>query len=92
MPADARTADAHSGAGSATEALRDWPDWRGPDRDGHVAKLPSKLPDTVKVIWKKSASAGGLAPKPGRFGVHRVQWRASGRCFLQVASAPSTLP
>jgi outer membrane protein assembly factor BamB/ABC-type phosphate/phosphonate transport system substrate-binding protein len=38
-----------------------WPDWRGPGRDGHVARLPARLPETPKIIWKKAAMIGGLA-------------------------------
>jgi len=39
----------------------DWPDWRGPGRDGHVPRLPARLPETTKFIWKKAAMTGGLA-------------------------------
>jgi outer membrane protein assembly factor BamB len=39
----------------------DWPDWRGPHRDGHVPRLPPKLPATAKFVWKKAAMTGGLA-------------------------------
>jgi len=39
----------------------DWPDWRGPARDGHVPRLPPRLPDTAKLVWKKAAMTGGLA-------------------------------
>ena len=39
----------------------DWPDWRGPNRDARVPRLPSRLPETAKVIWKKAAMPGGLA-------------------------------
>ncbi|MEI6072276.1 MAG: PQQ-binding-like beta-propeller repeat protein [Verrucomicrobiae bacterium] len=45
---------------NATPA-RDWPDWRGPERDGHVPRLPARLPDTTKFIWKKAAMIGSLA-------------------------------
>jgi outer membrane protein assembly factor BamB/ABC-type phosphate/phosphonate transport system substrate-binding protein len=38
-----------------------WPDWRGPNRDGHVAQLPSRLPSTPKFLWKKGAMNGSLA-------------------------------
>src|SRR2546430_635769 len=39
----------------------DWPDWRGLARDGHVPRLPARLPETAKFIWKKAAMTGGLA-------------------------------
>ena len=39
----------------------DWPDWRGPARDGHVPRLPARLPATPKYVWKKGAMEGGLA-------------------------------
>ncbi len=42
-------------------AARDWPDWRGPDRDGHVPKLPTRLPASAKFVWKKAAMPGSLA-------------------------------
>lgn len=38
-----------------------WPDWRGPNRDGKVAKLPERLPSAAKVIWKKAMVEGALA-------------------------------
>ncbi len=38
-----------------------WPDWRGPGRDGHVPRLPARLPATAKFVWKKAAMIGGLA-------------------------------
>jgi outer membrane protein assembly factor BamB/ABC-type phosphate/phosphonate transport system substrate-binding protein len=38
-----------------------WPDWRGPARDGHVPRLPARLPAAVKFVWKKPAMNGGLA-------------------------------
>lgn len=42
-------------------AACDWPDWRGPGRDGHVPRLPERLPGSAKFIWKKAAMTGGLA-------------------------------
>ncbi len=39
----------------------DWPDWRGPARDGHVPRLPERLPSQPKLVWKKAAMTGGLA-------------------------------
>ncbi len=43
------------------DAKPDWPDWRGPDRTGHVPRLPARLPTTAKFIWKEAAMTGGLA-------------------------------
>lgn len=39
----------------------DWPDWRGPNRDGLVPRLPSRLPTKAKFVWKKAAMSGALA-------------------------------
>lgn len=46
---------------AGTRASTDWPDWRGPGRDGHVPRLPSRLPTTARCLWKKAAVTGGLA-------------------------------
>jgi outer membrane protein assembly factor BamB len=51
----------HRTSGSSADAAGDWPDWRGPGRDGHVPRLPARLPKTAKFIWKKAAMNGGLA-------------------------------
>jgi outer membrane protein assembly factor BamB len=48
-------------AGARPSADASWPDWRGPNRDGHVAQLPARLPSTPKFIWKKGAMNGSLA-------------------------------
>lgn len=39
----------------------EWPDWRGPGRDGQVPRLPARLPAQPKLVWKKAAMTGGLA-------------------------------
>src|SRR5205085_1807124 len=38
-----------------------WPDWRGLRRDGHVPRLPARLPASPKFVWKKGTMPGGLA-------------------------------
>lgn len=43
------------------QANNAWPDWRGPGRDGHTPRLPERLPDSVRLVWKKAAVTGGLA-------------------------------
>lgn len=48
-------------AADRPSAAADWPDWRGPVRDGHVPRLPPRLPETARLVWKKAAMAGGLA-------------------------------
>jgi outer membrane protein assembly factor BamB/ABC-type phosphate/phosphonate transport system substrate-binding protein len=57
----APSAEDRPGAGTQSDARRDWPDWRGVSRDGRVPRLPSQLPKTVKTVWKQPASNGGLA-------------------------------
>jgi outer membrane protein assembly factor BamB/ABC-type phosphate/phosphonate transport system substrate-binding protein len=47
--------------GQTRAQSNDWPDWRGPNRDGRVARLPSRLPATLKPLWKQPATPGGLA-------------------------------
>jgi ABC-type phosphate/phosphonate transport system substrate-binding protein/outer membrane protein assembly factor BamB len=37
-----------------------WPQWRGPNRDGHVSFLPNKLPDKPAIIWRQPLRAAGL--------------------------------
>jgi outer membrane protein assembly factor BamB/ABC-type phosphate/phosphonate transport system substrate-binding protein len=48
-------------AAPKASANASWPDWRGPNRDGHVAQLPTRLPSTPKFLWKKGAMNGSLA-------------------------------
>lgn len=40
---------------------QEWPGWRGPSGDGHVARLPARLPASSHLLWKKPAMNGGLA-------------------------------
>ena len=48
-----RVVEAPKPGGLKTAAEGGWPDWRGPGRDGHVPRLPERLPATAKFIWKK---------------------------------------
>jgi outer membrane protein assembly factor BamB len=41
----------------------DWPQWRGPTRDGFVgAALPARWPDRLKKRWEVSVGAGHASP------------------------------
>lgn len=43
----------------------DWPQWRGPDRTGHVAageRLPTRLPDQLKIVWRMKVGEGLASP------------------------------
>jgi len=53
--------NAREGPGPGASTGASWPDWRGPRRDGHVPRLPARLPATPKFVWKKAAMIGGLA-------------------------------
>jgi outer membrane protein assembly factor BamB len=46
---------------AASKVSADWPDWRGPNRDGHVARLPSRLSATPGFVWKKAGMNSCLA-------------------------------
>ncbi len=43
---------------------QDWPQWRGPHRDGHVQEFsaPAMWPDSLKLVWKIAAGAGLASP------------------------------
>ena len=43
---------------------QDWPQWRGPNRDGVVASFtgPKSWPDKLKTIWKVSVGIGHSSP------------------------------
>jgi len=45
-------------------SAQDWPQWRGPDRDGHAPKFsaPAKWPDSLKQVWKVEVGAGLASP------------------------------
>jgi len=42
----------------------DWPQWRGPNRDGVApgATLPDTLPSSLKLVWKAEVGAGYSGP------------------------------
>lgn len=45
--------------------LADWPQWRGPNRDGHAtagSTAPDKLPPNPPVVWKKPVGFGLDSP------------------------------
>jgi outer membrane protein assembly factor BamB len=40
----------------------DWPQWRGPNRDGHAAGTLTSLPKEIKPVWKNAIGPGFSAP------------------------------
>ena len=40
---------------------QDWPQWRGPNRDGviHGIKVPTKWPKDLQLDWKVAVGEGG---------------------------------
>lgn len=43
----------------------DWPQWRGPQRDGHVPSsvaVPTNLPSEPKIVWRKPIEDGWASP------------------------------
>lgn len=53
----AATLIAHAQTSSA-----DWPQWRGPQRDGSVAGLPAQWPDALKKQWEVPVGTGHSSP------------------------------
>ena len=52
-------------AGSGRGATPDWPQWRGPARDGHAAPgvaIPTRLPATPKIVWRVNVGGGFSSP------------------------------
>lgn len=49
---------------SATASAQDWPQWRGPNRDGNVsgALIPASWPRTLKEQWKVTVGIGHSSP------------------------------
>jgi outer membrane protein assembly factor BamB len=47
-----------------TSAAGDWPQWRGPNRDGvvHGATVPAKWPKTLREDWKVEVGEGVASP------------------------------
>ncbi len=43
---------------------QDWPQWRGPNRDGHLKAFtaPTTWPDSLKKVWRIEAGAGLASP------------------------------
>ena len=42
-------------AACRTAAAEDWPQWRGANRDGHVARLPKTMP-SLKLLWQQKVA------------------------------------
>src|SRR5258707_9259700 len=49
---------------STTAFAQDWPQWRGPNRDGNVsgAVIPTSWPRTLKEQWKVTVGIGHSSP------------------------------
>ncbi|MBC8245546.1 MAG: PQQ-binding-like beta-propeller repeat protein [Verrucomicrobia bacterium] len=51
--------------GALNAPAGDWPQWRGPTSNGHVAKgelLPGKLGDSPRILWRIETGLGHSAP------------------------------
>lgn len=42
----------------------DWPEWRGPNRDGSVAafRVPARWVDSARLVWRKEVGTGHSSP------------------------------
>jgi outer membrane protein assembly factor BamB len=51
--------------GTSAAAAADWPQWRGPQRNGHLGtgvSIPATLPKELKPAWKINVGGGHSAP------------------------------
>jgi len=48
-------------AGARSSEIQEWPDWRGPRRDGLSPHVPEKLPARLKLLWKRDLTGLGLS-------------------------------
>jgi outer membrane protein assembly factor BamB len=65
LPRTARLAVTALIAVSSSVALADWPQWRGPNRDGRAASTetaPAALPTNPKIVWKTTLGFGVDSP------------------------------
>ena len=50
-------------AGPAAQSRpADWPQWRGPNRDGVIAAEPSTWPEKLNLKWKTAVGEGHASP------------------------------
>ncbi|HYE16616.1 MAG TPA: PQQ-binding-like beta-propeller repeat protein, partial [Pyrinomonadaceae bacterium] len=82
------------GAGMAATAealpVKDWPQWRGPSRDGHVggAGLPAEWPKGLKEEWRVKVGVGHSSPVVA--GGRVYQFARQGEEEVVVALDPAT--
>jgi len=67
-PGEGQPGDGQPGEGAAAEpsasgaaAGDEWPQWRGPGRNGVVPWLPEKLPAEPNVLWRTRLTGAGLS-------------------------------
>ena len=88
---------------AAAAGAADWPQWRGPQRDGAApdAALPSTLPETLRKVWQVEVGEGHSSPvvagdrvfvhsRQGEDEVVRALDLATGRELWRHADPPRT--
>ncbi|HEV7682626.1 MAG TPA: PQQ-binding-like beta-propeller repeat protein [Pyrinomonadaceae bacterium] len=67
---------------------QDWPQWRGPNRDGSAPALPAELPKILKEEWKVTVGVGHSSPviSKGKIYVFARQGEAETLLCLDAAS------
>ncbi|MEW6156547.1 MAG: PQQ-binding-like beta-propeller repeat protein [Verrucomicrobiota bacterium] len=68
-------------------AAADWPQWRGPERNGHVPvseKIPAQLPPEPKTIWRLNCGESLASPVVARGKVFHLDGRAGKETLIAL--------
>lgn len=81
------------GAANRTSSAQEWPQWRGPNRDGIVTEfsVPQTWPDSLKLKWQVPVGTGHASPivAEGRIYTHtRQDEQEVVSCFISDTGEP----
>jgi outer membrane protein assembly factor BamB len=87
--ANPATVDANVKAGANAVAAAEWPQWRGPNRDGLATGVaaPSAWPKELKPVWKATVGIGHASPVVSRGVVYQHARQGEEEVLLALDAA-----